>query len=115
MAVIYRSYLECTEGTSNKFYDMRIVQDAQGILSVQCVYGPIGKPGKVVDKGSGMSMRKAQAIINDLMNKKLAKGYIVTYRLDHTAAHMATASTPQPPSEDKQKLQSLMSTMCVGW
>lgn len=113
MAVIYRSYLECTEGTSNKFYDMRILSDNKGVLSVQCVYGPIGKPGKTVDKGTGMSLRKAQAIINDLMNQKLAKGYRIEHRFDHTAAHVE--AKPVPPSEDKQKLQSLMSDMCVGW
>ena len=117
MTVIYRMVLECTEGTSNKYYDMRIVKDQQGILGVLCIYGPIGKPGKTVDKGKGMNLRRAQAMINDLMNKKLAKGYQVTYRFDQIAAHVdkTPSPSPQPPSEDRQKLQALMSDMCVGW
>jgi len=68
--------LQNTNGNHNKFYKMKIVFDhinAQHIVKTQ--YGKIGLHGRTIQTGFN-SGSAADVYIEDVIRKKLAKGYV---------------------------------------
>eukprot|EP01040_Poterioochromonas_malhamensis_P006676 gene6676-7193_t len=63
------AYLECTEGTSSKFYELVISK-----TSVSTTYGRIGAGGSTATKDYG-TVQKARDFYDKTLNEKLRKGY----------------------------------------
>ena len=90
--VIEQVTLECTTGSSNKFYNVNIILDIDGIVTVGTWFGPIGKAGQrgvvggfsfnakecISNRTIDNSAAKIAAEANKLINSKIKKGYEVT-------------------------------------
>jgi cobaltochelatase CobS len=76
---------ECTQGTSNKFYE--VTYDARS-QQFRIRYGKIGTPGTVMDADHGQAMEK--------IREKLAKGYklVCSYPNGLAATPASGSSTP---------------------
>lgn len=73
--VFNQSYLECTDGSSNKFYRTLVIGNkSSDLATLICTYGPIGRAGtsKVTH---GLSMLKASNEAIKKVSEKERKGY----------------------------------------
>lgn len=100
---IFKIRLECTSGSSNKFYTLRIERHGNGLLA-EVSYGPIGRPQSTYNFASWQA-GDAQVIcsratgfaskINTQIKGKIKKGYVPTE---------LSGNDPSEPREDFFKL-----------
>jgi len=70
--------LECTTGTSNKFYTLNLIEALDGSWRVEGSYGALGTNGsktRVAGFDRLLDKQTAEAAMARFANKKLAKGY----------------------------------------
>jgi predicted DNA-binding WGR domain protein len=68
-------YLECREGTSDKFYQIETRSVGHFSYHIRCLYGKIGTLGNEVWHLTNSSYEKVSRKFSDLYQSKLAKGY----------------------------------------
>lgn len=75
MAVLKSEYLEFSEGSSDEFYRVEVIE-AGSVLSTVVTYGKRGaaKPGQAI-KYAGEDKTAALAAFTKAVGEKLAKGY----------------------------------------
>ncbi|WP_445766727.1 hypothetical protein [Rheinheimera sp.] len=81
--VIEQVELECTKGSSNKFYTVKLSLDIDGAVSMQAWHGPIGKSGQPGVSGS-FSFDVKEAIANRTLDNQVAKLVSETNKLIET-------------------------------
>ena len=100
---IAASYLYCRKGSSDKEYDLFILQDG-AIYTVQANYGRRGSLLKTIVKCRTHSINDAWGVYNNIYAEKIAKGYreniasVIELVMDINKPH-----TPTPPAIVKPK------------
>jgi len=107
LTVIRSVTLHCTEGSSDKIYEIRLAENVNGTLyEVSAAYGRRGGTLTHAGKGTSLDLQRAQLIFDKLLAKKqLLKGYSIIGQIDNTGACVARASAaaatsglgPRPP------------------
>lgn len=120
MKIIQSVELECTTGSSNKFYHVQIVIDVDNLVSMRSIYGPIGKSGQAGVGGSfkfnakeAINLRTIDShmsLLADEANKLLAsktkKGYQPVGKMSVIDNFIATrALRGMFPDDDKAAKQ----------
>jgi predicted DNA-binding WGR domain protein len=100
--------LQCTNGTSNKFYEISI-NACGGLFTVDFEYGPIGKGGKGGSKTDApVDFSRARKMFDAIVSAKQRKGYTVVSR--NTTATATPAAPPLPaaaaPATPKRRLDT---------
>jgi predicted DNA-binding WGR domain protein len=86
--------LECTKGSSNKFYEFQGTQ-TNDRYTVKAVYGRIGQTGLVTVLYDGVSKTEGEKVFEKKKSEKLKKGYIIVSR---------NGNSVQPVVEEKKTL-----------
>jgi len=94
-----------TKNGSNKFYEVAIVQNDYGYqghqdYSVSAKWGPIGRVSREANKGTYESFETANAAYQDLVQSKLAKGYVA----DDNDTVTPFISPPQAVKHEREKI-----------
>jgi predicted DNA-binding WGR domain protein len=86
--------LECTKGSSNKFYEFQGTQ-TNNRYTVNAIYGRIGQAGQISVIYDGVSESEAEKEFEKKKLEKLKKGYIVVSR---------NGNAVQPATEEKKTM-----------
>ena len=86
--------LECTKGSSNKFYEFQGTQ-TNNRYTVNAIYGRIGQTGQISLIYDGISKTEAEKEFEKKKSEKLKKGYIVVSR---------NGNSVKPAAEEKKTL-----------
>ena len=86
--------LECTKGSSNKFYEFQGTQ-TNNRYTVNAIYGRIGQAGQVSVIYDGVSKSEAEKEFEKKKLAKLKKGYIIVSR---------NGNSVQPATEEKKTM-----------
>lgn len=72
---IIQAYMECTEGTSNKFYRVIVIaNETANFATIMTQYGPIGAAGRTALQ-HGLTIAEANEKLFKVREEKVKKGY----------------------------------------
>lgn len=112
--VVQECYLEYRQGTSDKVYNIRLIQDDTGEFHVKFEYGRRNNSLTGGSKVGPVSYNVAAAAYDKLYHEKTAKGYVRQRTGSEYTNFPAFEKTPQPVPDNPSRKESFLYSPQLG-